>query len=235
MEAPFEFERDRAYHRLIDLIFGGGIDPSAPLSERKLADQLGMGRMPVREALRKLEREGVVEVKPARGTFVRRLTTDDLVDTYRVRTALECLGAELAALNGVTPGLKTQGNTLRMMARDSSAFSAQEIDDAGTDFHERLLDASGSPALQESVRLLRMRSRLVFHLPRYFDLDLARETLEEHIAILDAVEKREAQRASDLMAAHLSRGLDLRVRLGITPGHGPNQENNSQSPKEMTE
>ncbi|WAP68063.1 GntR family transcriptional regulator [Jiella pelagia] len=94
MKTPFKFERDRAYHRLVDLIFGGSLDDGAPLSERKLAEQLGFGRMPVREALHQLEQEGVVEVKPARGTFVRSISTDDLDEIYQVREALECLAAE---------------------------------------------------------------------------------------------------------------------------------------------
>ncbi|WP_413203698.1 GntR family transcriptional regulator [Rhodospirillum sp. A1_3_36] len=220
MKQPFEFERDRAYHRLIDLIFSAGLDPQVPLSERKLADQLDMGRMPVREALRQLEQEGVVEVKPARGTFIRRLTTDDLVDTYRVRGALECLAAELAATHGETAELHAQGQILRTMAQESGAFQAREIDDAGTNFHERLVDASNSPALRESLRVLRMRARLVFHLPRYYDHDLARATLGEHIAILQAVEARDAPRAARLMAAHLERGLDLRVKMEASAGRG---------------
>ncbi|MCW2308499.1 GntR family transcriptional regulator [Rhodobium gokarnense] len=235
MDNPFEFERDRAYHRLIDLIFSAKLDPAKPLSERKLAERLDMGRMPVREALRQLEREGVVEVKPARGTFVRQLTSEDLVDTYRVRAALECLGSELAAKNGVTPALKAHGSTLRMMAQDSSAFTTREIDDAGTVFHERLMDASGSAALCESVRLLRMRSRLVFHLPRYYDHDLARETLQEHIAILEAVENRHSQHASELMAAHLSRGLDLRIKLEAASGRDRRERPEHMSPKETTQ
>ena len=213
MKTPFKFERDRAYHRLVDLIFGGSLDDGAPLSERKLAEQLGFGRMPVREALHQLEQEGVVEVKPARGTFVRSISTDDLDEIYQVREALECLAAELAAGQGVTPQLAACGARMRTMAQDPSAFTAAEIDDAGTEFHELLMVAAGNAALQESVRLLRLRFRLAFHLPRYFSDEAVYSTLADHIAIFAAIEQRAARDARKLMRAHLKRGLAIRLKM----------------------
>tara|TARA_R110002020_G_scaffold35301_1_gene106673 strand:+ start:67 stop:951 length:885 start_codon:yes stop_codon:yes gene_type:complete len=213
MKTPYKFERDRAYHRLVDLIFGGSLDAGAPLSERKLAEQLGFGRMPVREALHQLEQEGVVEVKPARGTFVRAISADDLAEIYRVREALECLAAELAAGRGATPELAACGARMRMMVQDPSAFTAAEIDDAGTDFHDMLMAAAGNAALQETVRLLRLRFRLAFHLPRYFPDEAVSSTLVDHIAIFAAVEKRAPAEAGTLMRAHLERGLAMRLKM----------------------
>lgn len=237
MKTTFEFERDRAYHRLVELLFGGGAEAGAPLSERKLAEQLGMGRMPVREALRQLEQEGVVEVRPARGTFLRQLSPDDLADIFRVREALECLAARLAASRGPTPALDACGVRLRSMARDASAFTAVEIDDAGTAFHEHLVEASGNDALKESIRLLRLRGRLAFHLPRYFGHEIVQATLDEHILILEAVEQRTPRAAGRLMRAHLRSGLDIRLKLESAaaqkrrnpgeaqPGKAPNNTN----------
>ncbi|SCW74593.1 GntR family transcriptional regulator [Ancylobacter rudongensis] len=213
MKVPFEFERDRAYHRLVDLIFGQALEAGAPLSERKLAEQLGMSRMPVREALHQLEQEGVVEVKPARGTFVRRISAGDLAEIYRVREVLECLAAELAATHGPTAALTACGARMRTMAKDPSAFTAVEIDDCGTEFHELLMVATGNAALIETVRLLRLRFRLAFHLPRYFSHENLYSTLADHIEILDAVEQRAPRAAKKLMRAHLKRGLDIRLKL----------------------
>jgi len=230
MDTPFEFERDRAYNRLVTLIFGHRVEAGEPLSERRLAEQLGIGRMPVREALRQLEQEGVVEVKPARGTFVRRLSTAELAETYRVREALECLAAELSAAAGPSPEMTSWGARLRIMAQDPSAFTAFEIDDAGTEFHEALAIASGNRVLHETLRLLRLRSRLVFHLPRSFDDAVIHATLAEHIAIFDAVAARDAATASALMRDHLRRGLALRLTLdtaaaGETPSLRPPTRN----------
>lgn len=218
MRTPVAFERDRAYHRIVSLIFEGALAAGAPLSERKLSEQLGIGRMPVREALHQLEQEGVVEVKPARGTFVRRVSADDLAEVYRVREVLECLAAELAASRGSTPALRDCGARMRTMAKDPTAFTAVEIDDAGTEFHELLMVATANTALIETVRLLRLRFRLAFHLPRYFSHDAVHATLPDHIAICDAVEAQAPRTAKKLMRAHLRRGLEMRLKFGASAG-----------------
>lgn len=212
MGAEFEFERNRAYHRLVSMIFGGELRHGAPLSERKLAEKLGMSRMPVHEALRQLEQEGVVEVKPARGTFLRPLEAGDLNDICKVREALECLAADLAATHGASPALKACGTRMRIMAQDPSAFTAAEIDDVGTEFHELLMQSSSNAALIETMRLLRLRFRLAFHLPRYLSPEKVDATLAEHLAIFDAVAARDAKAASRLMREHLGRGLEMRLR-----------------------
>lgn len=229
---PFAFERDRAYALLVALIFGMEVGEDEPLSERKLAEQLGIGRMPVREALRQLEQEGVVEVRPARGTFVRRPSTEELAETYRVREALEGLAAELAAIGGASPAVAACGARMRAMARHPESFSAREIDDAGTDFHEALTRASGNRVLQDTIRMLRRRSRLAFHLPRYFPDPVLRETLAQHVEIYEAVAAREPERAGALMRDHLRRGLALRLALDAESRLA--QDRRSPNPKRRT-
>lgn len=100
------------------------------------------------------------------------------------------------------------------MARDPSAFSATELDDAGTEFHRLLEEAAGSLAIAETMRLFRMRFRIVFHLPRYFDRDDLQSTLSDHIAIFDAVEARDSRLAEKQMREHLKRGRHRHVSLG---------------------
>ncbi|SCZ26242.1 GntR family transcriptional regulator [Afifella marina] len=218
MAVSFEFERDRAYSRLVDLIFGGSFETDHPLSERKLAQQLGIGRMPVRDALRQLEQEGVVEVKPARGTFIRKLSAGDISDIYELREALECLAARRAAERGPSLALSACGEKMRIMARDPSAFTSREIDDVGTDFHDALIQSSASAPLAEMVRLMRMRFRLAFHLPRYFAHALVQEILVEHITIFEAIVDRQPEKAAELMRRHLKRGLEIRLELDRAPG-----------------
>ncbi|WAP68062.1 FCD domain-containing protein [Jiella pelagia] len=113
----------------------------------------------------------------------------------------------------MTPQLAACGARMRTMAQDPSAFTAAEIDDAGTEFHELLMVAAGNAALQESVRLLRLRFRLAFHLPRYFSDEAVYSTLADHIAIFAAIEQRAARDARKLMRAHLKRGLAIRLKM----------------------
>ncbi|PTW63411.1 GntR family transcriptional regulator [Breoghania corrubedonensis] len=232
MADTFEFESDRAYGRIVELIFGGAVDPAKPLSERKLSERLGIGRMPVREALRKLEREGVVEVKPARGTFIRTVSADDLTEVYELRESLECLATRRAAMRGPSPALANCGARLRVMGRDPSAFTSREIDDVGTEFHDALIESAGSTPLEEMVRFMRMRFRLAFHLPRYFAHELVAEILLEHIALFEAIANRSPDTAEDLMRAHLRRGLQIRLDLDRS---SPNLQKLTSRPKENIE
>ena len=72
MSVTLQLERDRAYRRLLDLlILNGGVNPDTPLWERKFANSLEIGWVPVRKALRNMTRDGILELRPARGTFVR--------------------------------------------------------------------------------------------------------------------------------------------------------------------
>src|SRR5262245_1111194 len=129
MAEHFRFERDRAYHGLIDFILSGAAQPDAPLSERKLAGSLEIGRTPVREALRDLVRDGVLEVSPARGTYLRTFTTEEVRELYEVRQGLEGLAAELAAERGPTPELKAYGPIFRHTIEHPSDHDPDEVYD----------------------------------------------------------------------------------------------------------
>lgn len=211
MKSGWQFERERAYNSLVEAIFNGGLEAGVPLSERKLAEMLDVGRTPLREALRELEQEGVIEVRPARGTFIRQFSSIDLVEVYGVRDALECHAAELAARKGAAAGLMICGAQLREMAAYPADFTAAGIDTAGTKFHEEVVKSADSAALTDTLRLLRLKFRLIFHLPRYFDADQIRSTLQDHLAIFDAIVARDATRAAEAMRSHLQRGLALRL------------------------
>lgn len=87
------FARTVALERICSLLLNGDVPFDTPLSERAIADAVGVGRMPVREALRDLAREGVVSVEPGRGTFLRRLGAAEIMELLEVRLALECMAA----------------------------------------------------------------------------------------------------------------------------------------------
>src|SRR3979411_2369188 len=81
---------------LLSALLGGAVPFDVPLSERAIADAIDIGRMPVREALRDLAREGIVSVEPGRGTFLRRLAASEVTELLEVRLAIEGMAARLA-------------------------------------------------------------------------------------------------------------------------------------------
>lgn len=224
MSVAFQLERDRAYRLLLDQILTDQIESETPLSERKLADSLQIGRTPIREAIRDLVRDGVLETRPARGTFVRQLSLEDVREIYEVRSALEGMAAFRAAERGPTAALKTYGPRFAEMIDHPERFDAASMYDYGAEFHLEIFRTAGNRNLMQIYKPLRLRFRVALGLPRFYDHDRVQSSVMEHQAILEAIEDREGEKAQQLMCDHLARGLDARMRIFETlRGHRPHE------------
>lgn len=130
---------DRAYAQILNQILAGRIAPDEHLVEQALGEQLGISRISVREALRQLAHEGLIEIIPNRGAFVRRFTPEDIEEVFRLRAALECMAAELVAVKAAPEDLAA----LQAMVDEISAL--EELNDrlrgseVDTEFHRRLM------------------------------------------------------------------------------------------------
>lgn len=213
MTGVTQLERHKAYRRILDLIIGGDVDANAPLSERKLADLLQIGRTPVREALRDLVRDGVLEVHPARGTFVRALSLNDIKEIYQVRHALEGLAAQLATERGPTVDLKSFGPVFEDMIRNPDAFDAETTYRYGVDFHLEVFHAAGNRELLAIYEPIRLRFKIAFGLPRFYDHGRVDESVVEHLAVLRAIEAGDGAKAQNLICEHLTAGLLGRMKI----------------------
>lgn len=213
MTGDIQLERHKAYRRILDLIIGGEIDANAPLSERKLSNNLQIGRTPVREALRDLVRDGVLEVHPARGTYVREMSLNDIREVYEVRYALEGLAAFLAAENGPTQDLASFGPLFEDMMRDPGAFDPEVVYQRGVDFHLEVFRAAGNRNLLATYEPIRLRFKIAFGLPRFYDHERVKESVSEHLSVLRAIEAGDGALAQKLICDHLTAGLLGRVRI----------------------
>ena len=220
MSEPYRFERERAYRGIVDFILSGIATPDQPLSERKLSDSLAIGRTPVREALRDLAREGLLAVSPARGTYRRSFTADDVREIYEVRQGLEGLAAELAARRGPTKELKAYGPLFRRMIKQPRRYAAKDSYDTGARCHLDLVRAAGNRQLTSIYEPLRLRFQLALALPRFFDARRVRQSVVEHLAILEAIERSDGALAQKGMCAHLAKGVEARVRILATLAKG---------------
>jgi len=213
MAVIHQLERDRAYRGLLDLFLGGGVDLEAPLSERKLADSLDMGRTPVREALRDLARNGVVEARPARGTFVRQLSSHDIREIYEVRQSLEGLAARLAAAKGGSSALAAYGPRFKEMIARPDGFDLAETYEFGAAFHLEVFRAAGNTYLLGLYEPMRLQFSVALGLPRYYDPDWVRQSVSEHLEILQAIESGDGDQAAVLISDHLGHGMSVRARI----------------------
>jgi GntR family transcriptional regulator, rspAB operon transcriptional repressor len=190
------------YAAIRDAIVRAELEPGARLSENELADQLGVSRTPIREALARLRDDRLVEVVPQLGTFVSRISTQAVTDAQFIREALECAAIRRAAERIGDEDLERLEENLRSQerARDSDDLDAWYLlDDA---YHRTLCDLSGHPSVwpvseRAKSHLNRLR-RISLTMPDYMP-----EMLVEHRAVVDAVGRRDPDAAEEALRHHL--------------------------------
>ena len=213
MAVVSQLERERAYDSLIRLILGGSFGPGEPVSERSLSEKLGIGRTPIREALRDLERSGLVEVLPARGTFVRRPSLADMREIYEIRYALEGMAAFRAAKRGATPELLAYRKKFKDLAKNPEGASAAEIDELGTTFHQKIVEATGNRTLMKVFKQFRLPFLLEGGLIKSTRVAVVKQLVDEHLAILEEIATGDAAEAQKQMCAQLANGWKMRLDM----------------------
>ena len=190
--------RDTVRERIRRGIADGRWAPGARLVERDLADEFDVSRVPVREALQMLEREGFVELLPRRGAVVRELTPAVVSDLFDIRQALEVLAARRAAERIDDAGLQRLSVVLedgrQALAADDHAWSGS----ANTAFHETVLELAGNDALRDLLEPLSGRLEWLFRQTR----DHVR-VQAEHEQLFAALAARDAELAAAVALAHV--------------------------------
>jgi len=206
--------RDRAYKHIHGKLLAGDLPAGRVLSEHALAREIGISRTPVREAIQRLEHEGVLEQVPRFGTIVRRPERRDLVDLYELREALEPYAAaqaagllgdqDLATLGKLCDEIGAIAATLRKARRSvPSAGELRRLLAADLCFHMVLLRASGNRRLIKIIADSQMLTR-IFGTPRQeHNLAVIERTHRYHRKILEVVTLRRGERARQLMAEHI--------------------------------
>jgi len=191
---------------LRDAILDGARAPGSRLIERDLAAEFGVSRVPVRDALKVLDAEGLVELRPHTWAVVREFTDADLADLDEVRAVLEPLAFRLAAERHRRDGLARLRQALDR--EESSARVGDEIVSrrAAADFHETVTELAENRLLSEMMRGI--GSRLRWALSQYDDLEYISG---EHVEIFEAIERRDGDRAAELAATHLESSRRERI------------------------
>lgn len=203
MTAPgdFEPESERVTRQLRDEIIDGARPPGSRLVERDLAAELGVSRLPVREALRALVTEGLVTPRPRTWAVVREFTPTDVADLDEVRAALETMTFRLAAQRRTRAGLAELRADLDAELAAARAGDAVRARRAAADFHETVTALAGNELLNELQGTLRSRMRWL--LAQHDDLVAV---AEEHQELYEAIADRDVPRAEELVMKHLATG-----------------------------
>ncbi|MFB7914477.1 GntR family transcriptional regulator [Streptomyces sp. NPDC056061] len=195
----FEPESERVTRQLRDEIVDGVRAPGSRLVERELAAELGVSRLPVREALKALVTEGLVTPRPRTWAVVREFTPTDIADLDEVRSALETLTFRLAAQRRTRAGLarlRADLDTELSAAHEGDAVRARR---AAADFHETVAALADNELLDELEGTLRSRMRWL--LGQHDDLVAV---AEEHAELYGAIADRDVSRVEALVMKHLA-------------------------------
>ena len=200
------------YMTLREAILHGVLTAGQPLGENQLADLFGRSRTPVREAILKLESEGLAERLPRRGLVVAQITREEVLEVYAVREMLDGLAAQLAAL-GILPTeldrLVWLNERLRAaaVAGDGKAMTQLNIE-----FHEAICQASRNSLLQEFM------GRIHEWVRRFDDTTMSfpgrgLEAVAEHETLIEAIRARNPEAAERIARAHMNRARQIRISM----------------------
>lgn len=207
---------DEVLARLRDMIVQGELAPGHRLNERVLCERFGISRTPLREALKVLASEGLVDLVPNRGAVVTALTLRTVEELFGVMGALEALAGELACANASEAQIaEIRALHYQMLAHHARGQLAEYFR-CNQRIHEAIFEAAGNAVLIGVYRGLAGRLRR----PRYM-ANLSRErwdkAVAEHGEILDALSRRDGQRLKRLLHEHLLNKLEV-VRAAIAAG-----------------
>lgn len=213
---------DQAETAVFDAIMDGTIPPGSPLRLQELASQLGMSIMPVREALRRLEGLGLVEIVAHKGAWVRPLTIEDLYDTYFTRLNLETLALRTAATRFTAEDAGAAREALDELAAANGRGDRVAARDAHERFHFAMYRACGSEWLVRSIGpAWRNSERYRVESMRHPEHVKARAA--EHVGMLEALEAHDGERAARLLVSHLRSSMDI-VAAGLEGADGERPE-----------
>ncbi len=189
-------------------------DADLRLEERKMSEQLGISRTPIREALARLEQEGFVEIQPRKGVFIKRKSLEEVLEMITVWAALESMAARLATVHATDKEIGSLRRLAAQYGKDEAAAHLDEYSEANITFHQRILELSKCGMLKDIadglfLHMRAIRSRAIS------EGDRISRSVVDHMHIIEAIERRDADLACDLVREHTMR-LHAHVRRSWT-------------------
>ena len=195
-----------AFERIQNDILSGRYAPGENLTEVKLAEELGISRTPVREALRQLATEGLLVMEPNRGVFVRGIRAADVRDVYAIRATLEGMAVRWAVERMDDAGMDELLEKTGLMEFYLKRGGLEKLGGLDIQFHETVYKLSQSEILMRTLGALEsfvQRARII----SIRSPERATLAVNEHIAIAMAIKARDAEKASRLMEDHIRHAM----------------------------
>lgn len=199
--------RDVVFQTLREYIIKGKLKPGERLREISLADQLGVSRTPVREAIHKLEREGLVDLLPRRGALVSKMTEKKIRDVLEIREVLEVLAGHLACENisgEQLDELRNLAEEFKNSLQSEDENRQAELDEA---FHAHIYLAANNQLLVQMLHTLREKMYL-YRLAYIKDEDSHSNLIKEHESIIEALAESDSKKVEAYMREHIQNQAD---------------------------
>jgi len=205
---PTELLIDSVYIRLRDMILTNVLHAGQKLIDRELAEQLGVSRTPVREALGRLAMMGFVESRSRRGYYVRLYTADEVSDLYEFRKILEVNAAQLAAKNATSEHMRKIDRILAELKSMDTKMANRAIPvELDLEIHNLIAEASGNNELARAIKNLMHRVMCFMWVdwvdPRSAQADTMAAAHHEHAELLTCIRERDAEGAGEKLGAHI--------------------------------
>lgn len=195
--------RDVVFHTLRQAILKGELKPGERLMEIQLAKKLGVSRTPIREAIRKLELEGLVLMIPRKGAEVAEITEKNLRDVLEVREALERLAVRLACEQITKAQVREVREAAEAFQDALTSGNVTEIAEADEHFHDLINLATGN---QKLIQILHnLREQMYRYRVEYLKNEAVfPQLLEEHESLIRAIERRQKEQAAEIVCRHIN-------------------------------
>jgi len=210
--------REMVYEELKMQILKGSIIPGTRMMEVDLAEEMGVSRTPIREAIRKLEKEGLVTIEPRRGAYASMISTEDMVEILEVRQDLEGLAAFFAAdrmTDEQMQELRQVSDSYNEAVRQGNMEAMIRHD---TRFHHIIVESCRNKILVQMIEQLQelvLRFRYIY----YDNFKRAENMPEEHEAIVAAISEGDADKARAAADIHIERLKELVIKEGVHQKH----------------
>lgn len=201
---------EAAYRHLFEAIQTGLLKPGMRVREVEIAERFGISRTPVREAIRRLESEGLVVHVPRQGAVIKQMDQREVIELYEMRAALEGTAAQMAAQHASEAEI-LELEELNALMR-AAAGDDRKVAEANRRFHDDLYQAAKNPFLIKSVTAL-ANALAVLGGTTLRDRERTEAAFAEHQEILEAIRARDGARADRAARAHILAALRSRMRL----------------------
>ena len=194
--------REIVFEYLRNSILNGELEPGERLMELQLAQQLGVSRTPVREAIRKLELEGLVEMIPRKGAYVADVSIKDILDILEVRMFLEGLAAYFAAERMSDEEIEELKGISKKFENEIVTMEKEEMIELDNKFHDMIIKGSRNNKLLQIVQGLQeqfQRFRVIY----FNEYNEHEDLVKYHTAIVNAISNRDSKKAQDYAQTHV--------------------------------